>query len=104
MYRAGAGRLGRSPQESTDGSPGLKKPPFEQCILYQALVGDINRGKVEAQLVEINNEIARLKRQTGWLNDVVLIYYQGEDVVIADRKERWLKTSSNFLFPRAPLQ
>jgi hypothetical protein len=68
------------------------------------LVGEVDRGKVEAQLVEINNEITRLKRQTGWLNDVVLIYYQGEDVEIPEKKERWLKTSRNFQFPKVPPQ
>jgi WD40 repeat protein len=81
-----------------------KKPPFERCILYHVLAGDVDRGKVEAQLVEINREITRLRRQSGWLNDVVLIYYQGEDVEVPGKKERWLKTSRNFQFPKVPLQ
>jgi hypothetical protein len=35
---------------------------------------------------------------------VVLIYYQGEDVEISGKKERWLKTSRNFQFPKVPPQ
>src|SRR5207244_12269721 len=94
------------PKDRPVGAQGVfsKNPPFERCVLYHVLVGDVDRGKVEAQLVEINNEITRLKRQTGWLNDVVLIYYQGEDVQIPGRSERWLKTSRNFQFPKAPPQ
>jgi WD40 repeat protein len=84
--------------------PFSKNPPFEQCVLYHVLVGDIDRGKVEAQLVQINNVIKQLQRETGWMNDVVLIYYQGEDVELPEKKERWLKTSRNFQFPEAPVQ
>jgi hypothetical protein len=80
----------------------FKKPPFERCVLYHVLAGEVDRGKVEGQLVEINNEIRRLQRTTGWLNDLVLIYYQGEDIEIPAKKERWLKTSRNFQFPKTP--
>jgi hypothetical protein len=92
------------PRDRPDVQGEFKKPPFERCVLYHVLVGDVDRGKVEAQLVEINNEIARLKRQTGWLNDVVLIYYQGEDIVVPGKRERWLKTSRNLQFPKVPPQ
>jgi hypothetical protein len=68
------------------------------------LAGEVERGQVEGQLVEINNEITRLKQATGWLNDVVLIYYQGEDIEVPARKERWLKTSRNFQLPGVPPQ
>jgi WD40 repeat protein len=78
----------------------FKKPPFERCVLYYVLTGEVDRSKVEAQLVEINREILRLKRDTGWLNDLVLIYYQGEDVEVPSKRERWLKTSANLQFPK----
>jgi hypothetical protein len=81
-----------------------KNPPFEQCILYHVLAGEVDRSNIEGQLVEINNEIKRLAEYTGWLNDVVLIYYQGEDVVVPGKKERWLKTSRNLQFPTLPPQ
>jgi WD40 repeat protein len=80
----------------------FRKPPFERCVLYHVLAGEVDRGQVEAQLVEINHEIIRLQQATGWLNDVVLIYYQGEDIVLPDRRQRWLKTSRNYQFPQAP--
>jgi hypothetical protein len=95
--------LAVEPQDRPAGAQGefFKKPPFERCVLYHVLAGEVDRGKVEAQLVEINKEIARLKLATGWLNDVVLIYYQGEDVEVPEKKERWLKTSRNLQFPKA---
>ncbi len=79
----------------------VKNPPFEQCVLYRVLTGEVERGKVEAQLVEINKEITRLKNRTGWLNDLVLIYYQGQDLV-DNRQRHWLKTSRNLQFPNVP--
>jgi hypothetical protein len=82
----------------------LKKPPFEWCALYGVLAGEVDRAMVEARLVEIDNEIKRLGRVTGWANDVVLIYYQGEDAVVPGKKERWLKMSNNFRYPKVPVQ
>jgi hypothetical protein len=95
-----------SPTARPEGSQGefFKKPPFERCVLYHVLAGEVDRGKVEAQLVEINNEIVRLKKATGYLNDVVLIYYQGEDVLVPEKKERWLKTSRNYQFANQPTE
>jgi hypothetical protein len=78
-----------------------KDPPFERCVLYHVLSGDVERSKVEAQLIEINKEIARLREQSHWLNDLVLIYYQGEDVTDSKRR-RWLLTSRNFQYRSAP--
>ena len=75
----------------------FKTDAFQRCILYRVLIGEVERGKVEGQLVEINREIARLQRESKWLNDLILIYYQGEDVVKGG--ERWLKTSRNLQYP-----
>ncbi len=95
-----------APADRPKGAQGefFKKPPFERCVLHHVLAGEVDRGKVEAQMVEINNEITRLKQETGWLNDLVLIYYQGEDVEVPAKKERWLKMSRNFQFPKAPVE
>jgi WD40 repeat protein len=82
----------------------VKKPPFDWCNLYHVLAGEVTCGKVLAQLADINNEIRRLKTNEGWLNDVVLIYYQGEDVPVPAKGERWLKTSLNYRYEQAPLQ
>jgi WD40 repeat protein len=96
--------LGVAPSGRPPGPQGefLKKPPFERCVLYRVLAGEVDRSKVEAQLEEINAVIRELHGRTGWLNDVVLIYYQGEDVVLPGKKERWLKMSPNFQFPATP--
>jgi WD40 repeat protein len=75
----------------------FKTEAFQRSILYRVLIGEVQRGKVEAQLVEINKEIALLHKNSKWLNDVILVYYQGEDVV--KRGERWLKTSFSVQFP-----
>jgi WD40 repeat protein len=75
----------------------FKTAAFEKSILYRVLIGEVERGKVEAQLMEINKEIRRLHTQSKWLNDVILVYYQGEDVV--KDGERWLKTSRNVQYP-----
>jgi hypothetical protein len=98
--------LGVDAKDRPAGAQGLfvKKPPFESCYLYPVLVGDVDRGKVDCQLLEINNAIAQLVRETHWLNDVVLIYYQGEDVEVPAKKERWLKTTRNLQFPAVPAE
>jgi hypothetical protein len=98
--------LAVDPKDRPRGTQGVfvKKPPFDWCNLYGVVAGDIDRASFEAQLVEINNEIRRLKAAEGWLNDVVLIYYQGEDVVNPHTKERWLKTSLNYQYPKAPVE
>jgi hypothetical protein len=70
-----------------------RKPPFEQCYLHGTLTGEVVRGDILAKLVEIRDLIAQLNRKTKRLNDVVLVYYQGEDVVVPQTQERWLKTS-----------
>jgi WD40 repeat protein len=81
-----------------------KKPPFEKCILYHVLTGEVRREKVLTQLSAIAREIKTLQDQDHWLNDVVLIYYQGQDAVVPERKERWLKTSINVNWPDLPLE
>jgi hypothetical protein len=96
--------LGASDRPSGAQGEFSKKPPFERCYLYHVLVGDVDRHKVEAQLLAINETILQLESETHWLNDVVLIYYQGQDVVVPSKNERWLKTSRNLRFPNEPLE
>lgn len=81
-----------------------KKPPFQQCILHRVLAGEVDRSTFVGQLAEINKEIERLRVTTGWLNDVILIYYQGEDEVVPERHQRFLKTSRNYTFRSSPIQ
>jgi hypothetical protein len=67
----------------------------------------VDRYEVKAQLKEINKEIERLQKSTQWLNDLVLIYYQGEDWRPKDegrKNERWLKMSQNFFLAESPVE
>ncbi len=90
--------LGVKPEDRPTGLQGdFKTAAFDRCILYQLLIDEVDRGKVEAQLEAINKEIDRLRRETKVLNDVVLIYYQGQDKLI--NGELWLKTSLNLQYP-----
>jgi hypothetical protein len=88
--------------------PFKRKPPFDECILYRVLAGDVNRNMVIAQLAQINLEIEKLAKKTEWLNDLVLIYYQGEDWQPPKGKgrdnERWLKMSQNLVFDKSPVE
>jgi hypothetical protein len=98
--------LGVAAEDRPRGPQGefFKKPPFERCVLYHVLAGEVDRSMVEGRLLEINREIVRLKGETGWLNDLVLIYYQGEDVEVPEKRQRWLKTSLNIQFPTTPVE
>jgi WD40 repeat protein len=78
-----------------------KNPPFSQCVLYAVLTGEVERGNVVGELLEINNAIKHLKKSSGWLNDVVLIYYQG--AAASDVQHNlWLMTSHNTRWPKDP--
>jgi hypothetical protein len=92
--------LGAEAKDRPSGLQGeFKTGAFKRCILYRVLTGEVERGKVEAQLVEINKEVGRLSRENKGPNDVILIYYQGEDLMKGG--ERWLKTSRNLQYPDA---
>jgi hypothetical protein len=96
--------------ESKDQPPGsqgefFKKPPFDQCVLHGVLAGEVDKSSFGARLLEINEEIRNLERRTGWINDVIFIYYQGKDLQDKDDKDqRWLLTSRNLQFPAEPPQ
>jgi serine/threonine protein kinase len=102
--------LGVAPEDRPAGFQGefKRKPPFDQCVLYRVLAGDVNRSMVIAQLAQINIEIQKLAKKTEWLNDLVLIYYQGEDWQPPKGKgrdnERWLKMTQNFVFDKSPVE
>ena len=72
-----------------------RKPPFDECELYRVLTGEVDKDMVIAQVFEINLRIKKLEEKTKWLNDLVLIYYQGEDWQPQGKKERWLLMSKN---------
>lgn len=67
---------------------------FAKAVLYPPVVGEVDDGKVAWVLDEVGRELKRLgtAKPGGWLNDVILLYYQGSDWVDADGR-RWLHTS-----------
>jgi hypothetical protein len=69
---------------------------FEQATLYNVLTGPVDRKEVEAQFVQINTEIEKLVKEKRWLNDLIVVYYQGSDVVSV-RKDRYLLTHLNLI-------
>ena len=89
------------PQGSQGPFTQKNKELFATCILYHVLVGEVERGKVEAQLLEMNKVIKRMSddpKQQG-VNDVIMVYYQGQDVRDPNGR-RWLLTSRNLLWPK----
>jgi WD40 repeat protein len=69
---------------------------FDEAVLYPPLVGEVIDLDVKGKLATVNREVARRSRLKGrtWLNDVVLVYYQGADAQGADGR-RWLHTSQS---------
>ncbi len=76
----------------------FRNPPFRRCVLYPVLAGWVDEGMVRKRLDDINNQISQLKHDEAYLNDVILIYYQGEDFVDPTTKKRYLKMSQNLQF------
>jgi hypothetical protein len=79
-------------------------PKFSRAVLYGVLIYDVDRSKFELALAEVGREIERLRKQAGdgQANDVVLVYYPGEDWVDPDTGERYLLTARNHQFPAVP--
>ena len=80
----------------------FRHPAFERAIVYPPVVGEVDDGRVAWALDEVDR---RLKRDGSgkpgtWLNDVVLLYYQGQDWIGADGRH-WLHTSRSMKYPKA---
>lgn len=78
----------------------FKLGTFSQAILYPLVIGEVNDGSVAWALDEVNREVTRLSSGGGdkWLNDMVLVYYQGKDWTGPDGR-RWLHTSRSLRYP-----
>ncbi len=76
----------------------FRNPPFRRCVLYPVLAGWVDEAMVRKRLDDINNQISQLKHDESYLNDVILIYYQGEDFVDPTTKKRYLKMSPSLQF------
>ncbi len=83
--------LGRRVIEALNGTipedrPGFdhgefKHALFARAVLYRPLVHDVDQSDVVGLLKEVEREIRQTTGRKGeeWLNDVVLVYYQGRD-------------------------
>lgn len=73
---------------------------FEQAVMYPPVVGDVDDGKIAWVLDEVGREIKRnaVSKPGGWLNDVILLYYQGRDWTGPDGRQ-WLHTSRSLRYP-----
>jgi hypothetical protein len=75
---------------------------FASAVLYKPLVGTVNRSDIVGLMREVEKEVRRAgaREGTGWVNDVVLVYYQGRDLVVDGH--RMLHTTHS-LAPKAPV-
>ncbi|HVK12978.1 MAG TPA: hypothetical protein VM597_29765 [Gemmataceae bacterium] len=72
---------------------------FTRAVLYPPLVGEVDDGSLAWALDEVGRELKRMSSggPDRWLNDVVLVYYQGRDWVGPDGR-RWLHTSRSLRY------
>ena len=63
---------------------------FTRAVLYEPLVRDVAPGDVVGLFREVDREVRQTaaREGTGWVNDVVLVYYEGRDTVGADHRRR----------------
>jgi hypothetical protein len=66
------------------------RPGFEFAYLYAPRLGYTRGGDLNALLLSVKTDIERRTKRPGeeWVNDVVVVYYQGRDWV--DQDNRWL--------------
>jgi WD40 repeat protein len=80
-------------------------PGFEQAFLYRPEVGsNVEAGHIRLALEDVARGIRGLAAAAppdDWVNDVVLIYYQGRDFVDDRDGRRWLHTSRSMKYPPA---
>jgi hypothetical protein len=55
-----------------------KTPAFDEVVVWEALGGGVSRGEVESSLVRLRKHLLRSKNP---VNDVVVVFFSGEEVV-----------------------
>jgi hypothetical protein len=91
---------GEVPADRPDFDRGtFRQPSFVHAELYQPLVHSVDRNQIATLLDRVKENIEYLSRQggDGWVNDVVLVYYQGRDVLGKDGGVR-LHTSVSLMY------
>src|SRR5205823_6259505 len=74
--------VGGSPPAGLDQGE-FKHPAFARAFLYRPVTGWVDRGRVAGRVAEVAEEMDRLLAggKERWVNDLILVYYQGEDFV-----------------------
>ena len=74
----------------------FKHPAFAGSVLYRPRIGSVDRTDIIGLMREVEREVRRagVREGSGWVNDVVLVYYQGRDVIGADGRRRLHTTVS----------
>lgn len=82
----------------------FEAPGFERAVLYPPVLGEVQSGDVRWALADVADRIrglAAVAPPDDWVNDVVLVYYQGRDWVDDRDGRRWLHTSRSLRYPPA---
>lgn len=82
----------------------FQAPGYELAVLYPPRVGYVESGTVHFALGDIAKRIGSLARTAApneWVNDVVLVYYQGQDWIDERDGRRWLHSSRSIQYPKA---
>jgi len=93
--------LGGTAKERFEEGP-FTAPGFDRAILYPAVIGEVESGDVKWILEDVAGRIRTLAAATppdDWVNDVILVYYQGRDWVDDRDGRRWLHTSRSLRYP-----
>jgi len=88
-----------SPAGFTDGP--FKHKAFVKATLYRPLVYNVGRANLVGQLHDVEAKIRQMAGGTGtagWVNDVVVVYYQGRDLMGRDGVRR-LHTTRSLAIP-----
>jgi hypothetical protein len=75
-----------------EGDP-FRTPAFREGRVYPPLYGDVNREQVYAALIDVRH---RIRATAGPLNDVVIVYFQGEETVRGGRQYLLTEQSRKF--------
>ncbi len=80
----------------------FKQPLFSRAVLYRPLVHDVDQSDVVGLVKEVEREIRDTTGRKGeeWVNDVVLLYYQGRDLMGKDDR-RLLHTTRSLVYDDA---
>lgn len=90
---------GSFPDNDREVGDEFKHPLFRECTLYRPAVGEVDPSHIAGLLGDLERRIRRTATQKGgqwWFNDVVVVYYQGDDE--SGKDGHWLLGTSRSLY------